>query len=187
VCPRCGAAERHRLLWLWLRDRLPQIRRLLVFAPDDATDARLRRHGVEYVSADIDATQAMVAADITALPFEDGAFDAIVCLHVLEHVDDEAAALRELRRVASGWVVVMVPVDRSVARTIEGAASTPAQRLSRFGHPEHVRLYGADVAQRLEADRVDLLAELGAVAARRHGLVRSDRFGPDDLFLLRTA
>jgi SAM-dependent methyltransferase len=190
LCPGCGCAERHRLMWLWLADSDRLRGRILAFGPDDATDARLRkRPGLEYVSADIDGTQAMVAADITALPFADGAFDVVLCSHVLEHVPDERAALGELRRVLApdGWAAVMLPVDRSVAQTFEdAAAATAPQRAARFGHPEHVRLYGADVAARIGADEVvDPLERFGAERERRHGLRRHDRFGPDEIYLLR--
>lgn len=51
------------------------------------------------------------AAALASLPFEDGAFDLITCLDVLEHVDDDLAALRELRRVTArdGRLLVTVP------------------------------------------------------------------------------
>ena len=37
--------------------------------------------------------------DITAIPHPDDSFDAILCIHVLEHVPDDRAAMRELARV----------------------------------------------------------------------------------------
>lgn len=42
-----------------------------------------------------------VEASVEALPFDDGAFDVVVCRHVLEHVGDPEAACRELARVAA--------------------------------------------------------------------------------------
>lgn len=191
LCPSCGCAERHRVLWRWLGRRLDEgaVRDILVLGPDDATDRVLRRReGLRYVSCDVDPTQAMVAADITALPFADGSFDLVVCSHVLEHVGDETAALAELRRVvrAGGEAIVMVPVDRTHAQTVEDPVEEdPARRFERFGHPEHVRLYGRDVAERLNAETIDAIADAGPVCAAREGLVRADRFGPDELYRLR--
>lgn len=45
------------------------------------------------------------------LPFEDGMFDLMTCLDVLEHVPDDRLALRELRRVCKpgGWLLATVP------------------------------------------------------------------------------
>lgn len=45
------------------------------------------------------------------LPFAEGAFDVVTCLDVLEHIDDDRAALRELLRVTrpGGRLVVTVP------------------------------------------------------------------------------
>lgn len=188
LCPGCGSAERHRLLWLWLTEEDRLGGRMLAFGPDDATEARLRtRPGLRYLSADIDGSQAMTAADITRLPFADGAFDSVLCSHVLEHVEDERAALAEIDRVLrpGGWAAIMLPVDRTVPETLEDpSAVTREQRQARFGHSDHVRLYGADVAKRVGASEVvDVLARVGAESARRHGLRREDRFGPDEIYL----
>ena len=52
-------------------------------------------------------------ADIEDLPFEDGAFDTVMCFDVLEHVDDYAA-IQELSRVASKRLVLAVPKECEV-------------------------------------------------------------------------
>lgn len=51
-------------------------------------------------------------AMIEALPFEDGAFDTVVCTHVLEHILDFGKALSELRRVAAKRLIIIVPQER---------------------------------------------------------------------------
>jgi len=56
----------------------------------------------EYVGADVVANpHADVIAPIEQLPFDDGAFDVVLCIQVLEHVDDPPLAVRELHRVCA--------------------------------------------------------------------------------------
>ena len=52
-----------------------------------------------------------VVADCTRLPFKDGSFDATVCSEVLEHVEDDQGAIKELARVmnADGSASITVP------------------------------------------------------------------------------
>ena len=54
---------------------------------------------------------AVAQANITKLPFADGFFDVVICSEVLEHVDNDATAVSELRRVLkpAGDLVVTVP------------------------------------------------------------------------------
>jgi SAM-dependent methyltransferase len=92
----------------------------------------------------------MEQMDITAIPRPDACFDAILCSHVLEHVPDDHRAMRELARILKpdGWALFMVPMKRET--TIEDPSITdPVERDRLFGHPEHVRRYGLDIADRL--------------------------------------
>ena len=185
LCPRCGSRDRHRALWLWLRDRVrigDRRLRLLHFAPESALERNVRPL-TDYVTADLDPGAAMVAADITRLPFDDGSFDAILCIHVLEHVDDDRAAVAELRRVLApgGWAVVMVPIDLGRAETHEDPSITsPEDRMREYWQHDHVRLYGRDLAERLGLEADEWVRGLGAEAHRRYGL-----FAQEDVFLLR--
>lgn len=56
---------------------------------------------------------ATVRGDARRLPFADASLDLVTALDVLEHLDDDAAAAREIHRVLrpGGRVVVTVPVD----------------------------------------------------------------------------
>jgi SAM-dependent methyltransferase len=53
-------------------------------------------------------------ADVIELPFGDESFDMITALDVVEHLDDDVAALREFRRVLrpGGRVFIFVPAHR---------------------------------------------------------------------------
>ena len=55
--------------------------------------------------------RARVRGDAAHLPFGDGVFDLVVALDVLEHLDDDVAAARELARVVKpgGHVIIFVP------------------------------------------------------------------------------
>jgi SAM-dependent methyltransferase len=186
LCWRCGSHERHRAQWLLL-ERRPELLRdagsLLHFSPEWCLSRRLRAvPGLRYVTTDRDPGQAAeLRLDVTALDLPDSAFDAILCSHVLEHVEDDAAAMRELRRVTApgGFCLVMVPLDLDRERTYEDPSITePAARERAFWQFDHVRLYAPDIALRLrragfDVETIDMAAELGA-DAQRHRLLASD-------------
>lgn len=165
-CPACGAVERHRLLWLFLRERTDLLRRpqrLLHVAPEAVFAERLRRvPGLRYVSADLASALAAVRADVQRLPFGDARFDALLCHHVLEHVPDDRGAMAELLRVLrpGGWAVLQSPIDSDRAVTHEDPSVTdPRERERQFGQSDHLRQYGRDYADRLREAGFEVGAE----------------------------
>lgn len=59
-------------------------------------------HAVEYVGVDVvPGPQVDHVGGVEALPVPDASFDVVLCTQVLEHVDDPARAVRELRRVTA--------------------------------------------------------------------------------------
>lgn len=159
-CPRCESLERHRLLKLMFDrlDVLPKDCRLLHFAPEMAVTKFVRPLCREYVTADLMAKGVDLALDIENIDLEDCRFDALICSHVLEHVDD-AAALRELYRILShgGIAILAVPVVEGWDTTYEDPAITDeAGRLKHFGQKDHLRHYGRDFRQRVLAAGFEL-------------------------------
>lgn len=56
----------------------------------------------EYIGVDVvDNPAAELKGPVEALPVEDGSFDVVLCNQVLEHCDDPAQAVRELRRATA--------------------------------------------------------------------------------------
>jgi SAM-dependent methyltransferase len=155
-CPICHAKDRTRLIQLYLETEAGAGRRplrVLDFAPEFGLYLWLgRQPGVDYTAVDIDRRRYrhianFVEADITRLPFADGAFDVIICSHVLEHVPDDARAMAELRRCLApgGRALLLVPEATDDAPTDEDLAENdPGERERRFGQWDHVRLYARD-------------------------------------------
>lgn len=195
-CPRCGALERHRVLWLFLERETELLRQpgdLLHIAPEYALMRRLREvEGLRYLSGDLDSALADLELDLLDLPFEEASFDFLICNHVLEHVDDDRRAVAEIHRVLrpGGWAILMCPVDGRRARTLEDpTVTTPGERHRVFGQSDHQRLYGRDYADRLAAAGFEVRAERYAEGCdsrsiKRFGLRRESdsAFGEEDVF-----
>ncbi|MCH7793674.1 MAG: class I SAM-dependent methyltransferase [Proteobacteria bacterium] len=169
-CPGCGSLERHRMLWLYLArhtDLGVRRYRVLHTAPEPClADALARLPNLRTRSVDRFNPHADVQADLTDLPFADRRFDVVLSSHVLEHIPDDGAAIAELARVLrpGGWAAIMVPYDPARPATEEGRhIASPAERLARFGHPYHYRIYGADFPARL----ADAGFHVTAVSSRR--------------------
>jgi hypothetical protein len=177
TCPVCGSRERHRSLWPFLIGATPLATaapRVLHVAPEPCFARGLGRLRLRrYVTLDLARGDVAVRADLSRLALRDASFDLALCNHVLEHVPDDRAALRELFRVLApgGTAVVTVPgpdpalgFAAGLAQTVEDPdALGPEARQRRFGHPGHLRQYGRDLALRLrEAGFSVAFLEVGA-------------------------
>jgi SAM-dependent methyltransferase len=154
-CPACDALERHRLVALLLEAFAPLLadaRTILDIAPHGPTRRTIRAMSAgRYIGLDLDPrTGPHVLGSITALPFATGSIEFLMCMHVLEHIPDDAAAMRELSRVLSSSGVAFVQVPRRAGvQTEEEPAALEEERIRRFGQADHVRLYGDDFEARL--------------------------------------
>jgi Methyltransferase domain len=153
-CPSCGSRERHRLAHLWITegggDRLAG-KRILHFAPEKTVRRQMRGNPL-YETADLHQPGVTHRVDITSMPLPDARYDVVMAHHVLEHIPDDRAAIRELFRVLvpGGMAVLSVPINASRHETYENPAITdPAERAVHFSAPDHKRYYGLDFADRL--------------------------------------
>jgi ubiquinone/menaquinone biosynthesis C-methylase UbiE len=73
----------------------------------------------------------LVTGNILHLPYEDGKFDGVVCLSVLEHIADLEQAVTEIKRVLSeqGTAVIGFPVKNKITDFLF--------RLVGFDHSKH--------------------------------------------------
>ena len=156
LCPGCLSLGRHRLIWLYLRDRTDLFTkkgRLLHVAPEQCFYREFNRSGnLDYITADLDSCLARIRMDVQDVPFKNDQFDAIICNHVLEHVDNDLKAMSEFLNVLKpgGWAILQVPIKRDRPRTYEYSNSTSkSEREKDSGHKGHLRAYGLDYPERL--------------------------------------
>jgi len=113
------------------KEKIDMIRKDISVAPNDVLldlgcaqgilSYFLRQKGGFWISADLDfanvkSSRALLENNLvqmgeTSLPFKDGAFDQVVCLDYLEHVEDDDLTLAEIRRVLKegGRLVLVTP------------------------------------------------------------------------------
>jgi SAM-dependent methyltransferase len=176
-CPSCGSLERHRQLALVLRE-VPLSGTLLHFAPEDCVTALLKTQPIQYVSADLNNPEVNLKLNIEKINLPDEQYDAIVCSHVLEHVNDRVALL-ELRRIlkSDGILIAMVPIVEGCHATYEDETITrPEEREKHFGQYDHVRVYGADFVQRVADAGFDIRARTAfGKEAVRYGFLMGEK------------
>ena len=137
---------------------------------------------LDYISADLNSSLAMVKMDITNISCKDNSFDVILCYHVLEHIIDDRKAMRELFRVLKpgGWAILQSPMDLKRNKTFEDShVVLPQDRERIFGQSDHVRIYGRDYKDRLEKAgftvKVDsYVKELGVDMIKKYCLGKED-------------
>ena len=158
LSPSTYSLERHRMLWLYLKnetDIFTKKIRLLHFAPEPAFHKIFKNcNNISYDTIDLNSPLAEIKADICDLPIENDTYDYILCNHVLEHIDDDIKAMRELYRVQKkgGIGIFQIPIDVERKNTFEDPSITsPKQRNKIFGQYDHVRIYGMDYFDRLKS------------------------------------
>jgi SAM-dependent methyltransferase len=168
LCPNCLSLERHRLMWLYLKEKTPffsKSLKVLHIAPEACFIDRFEKiHGARYITADIESPLAKVKMDIHQIPFEKDTFDSVLCNHVLEHVSDDIKAMSEIHRVLKpgGFAIMQVPFFSPIPDvTFEDPTVTDRrQREKMFGQDDHVRKYGRDYATRIKRAGLEPLEDL---------------------------
>ena len=194
-CLNCNSLERHRLLWKFLNEKTNLFKdgklKMLHFAPQRKFLSLLSgSQSIKYTAADLNPETyeyydiaKIVKANVMDIPFEDNAFDVVMCNHVLEHVEDDIKAMSELYRVMKigGWGIFQIPQDYSLETTFEDKSITdPKEREKVFGQWDHVRLFGKDYKDRLasvgfKVTEDDYINSFSANEIKRFGFEKGER------------
>ena len=147
ACPRCDSHSRHRAFFLWLRDRYQlssKTGQAIVFAPEKALNPLWKTSRLKICKVDLDAARSVdVIADIMKLPFLSDVADLVWCHHVLEQVEDDQTAMKELYRICSGELIISA-----------GYGEQPTTREFGFSDKRlsgNRRLFGKDFRDKLAA------------------------------------
>ena len=158
IAPDSLSLERHRLMWLFLKNKTNFFTDKLKFlhiAPEYCFIKIFKgMKNLDYLTADLISPWADIKMDVHKIPFEENSFDVIICNHVLEHVDDYNKVMKEFFRVMKpgGWGIFQVPVDYNNANTIEDKSVTdPRERERLYWQSDHLRLFGRDYGDKLAA------------------------------------
>ncbi len=186
LSPSTLSLERHRLLWLYLKNEtifFSENLKVLHFAPEQCFLKRFRKlKHIDYTTTDLLSPIADVKADICNLPFENNSYDVILCNHVLEHIPDDTKAMQELYRVLkpSGWGIFQIPQDLNRKTTFEDNTITDkSERAEIFGQYDHVRIYGRDYFDKLRSvgfkvEEVDYTSTLSEANIDKYRLAKGE-------------
>lgn len=162
ICPDCGSEVRHRLMAAAMHNirnlspgSLVNGKSVLHFAPEKLTQKLFSSQSKEYRTADFLVPGVDLKLDLCNMPeMESDSVDLVIACDVLEHVPDDRRALHELYRIlrSDGWAIITVPQKDNLKSTYEDASITSeAERIKAFGQEDHLRIYGDDFPELLEA------------------------------------
>jgi SAM-dependent methyltransferase len=188
LSPSTLSLERHRLLWLFLKDETTfftskEKQKVLHIAPEQCfLDIFRKQQNIEYITSDLESQIADIKADICNLPFKNNTFDVVFCNHVLEHITDDTKAMQELYRVLkpNGMGIFQIPQDLSREKTFEDNTITDQkERTKIFGQYDHVRVYGRDYFNKLRAvgfrvDEVDYTKKITSEKLEKFCLMKNE-------------
>lgn len=158
ICPVCKCNDRMRWVYYTIckhTDMLKEKCRVLYFAPEKqiVDTLFLEEKGMVFYGADISSRRGNIQVDMTNICFKNDYFDYVVANHVLEHIQDETAALREVYRVLSpgGKFIFSFPICTDCETFDDESIVSKEDRLRFYGQEDHVRLYGTDYLKRIES------------------------------------
>lgn len=180
-CPGCGSMPRHRFLHVFLKKEiLPRFDKpvLLRYSPEPFFEDLVSECvNIAYFSTDIcrkNDKRVSFLSDAQRIPVVSGTIDLAISVHVLEHLPDDMAAVREIRRVLTtkGVALVMVP-QQKVPKTVEFPCAKADEHY-------HYRRYGEDFVARL---REVFGGCVRVVDARIYSGYDSDEYSSEKLYL----
>lgn len=164
LCPRCGSLPRTRRLASLLTKNQFLKGKLLHFSPPASLYKKLAQIAtIQYLSSDFENEfSATHQFDLTNIALESNTIDYFIAYHVLEHIEADQKAMKELYRITKigGKGFIQTPF-KTGAIYEDFSIQSPKERLKHFGQKDHVRIYSATGLQArlaMVGFKVDLLS-----------------------------
>ena len=146
LCPKCGSLGRTRRLWSLLEDKVKG-KKILHFSPSKSIKAKLASlKDIEYITSDYAGEfNAQKKLNIKAIDEPNDEFDIIICYHILEHIDEDIQAMKELKRILKPGGISFIQTPFKEGEIYEDeSVKTEEDRLFHFGQKDHLRIYSID-------------------------------------------
>ena len=150
ICPKCLSTSRERLVKIAIeRFFMGRNKNFLLFGPSQKEFALLKKIG-KVTTIDLQPAYfklvdpTIVFGDATQLSFDNETYDFVVANHILEHIPDDRAAMKEIHRVLKkgGTALLQVPYSETIETTFEQPdIHNREMQIALFGQGDHVRIY----------------------------------------------
>lgn len=177
TCPSCNCYQRHRLFALAYGDVSPtnsngsHLRPIVWMAPEECLRPMFNRSTAGVITADLEMPGADLHCDAEMMPFASQSVGLLVSIDVLEHVENDSAAMAEVKRVLAPGATAIFHVPIMATETVEYGFANEGE----FGHR---RAYGPDVVKRFEGAgfkvRLVRAVDMRQAERRRYGLLKWD-------------
>ena len=161
LCPNCGSAARERLVLNLLKHDIEFAGKKILHLSPEKNIYHFIKDEAEVTTADLlpgfyrTIDGLVQKQDATNFTFADESFDMVIGNHILEHIPDDAKAMKEIYRVLKpgGKAILQVPYSESIPATFETKdINDPALQSKLYGQKDHVRIYAFnDYVERLRS------------------------------------
>ena len=136
LCPKCGSLARTRRLYQIIIEKKLLKGKILHFSPPACLAKKLSQYtDIQYISSDFEKEfKAEKRYDLTNIEAAANEFDLFLAYHVLEHIEEDILAMKELYRITKkgGFGLIQTPFQSGQIYE-DNSIKTEEERLKHFG------------------------------------------------------
>ena len=149
MCPNCFSKDRERLVYLFLQKLLKQNiinlhSKIIHFSPESSLENNLfRKKFTNYTTADIITGKCDIDLNLQDFNYKEKNFDLVICNHVLEHIENDMVAIKNIYSILkpNGVAMLQVPLSTLIKKDFKKEnVNTNNERLDNYGQIDHVRI-----------------------------------------------